>query len=414
MNKEHKILIIGGGFAGVKCALSLSQKKLPKGTRIILVSDREHFEYHGALYRIVTGHSPLEVCLPLRDILNERKVEIVKDRIDKIDTKSQALRGESDSVYHYDDLVIALGAETVYFDVPGLRENAHGIKTINDALRLKEHLHTTFTQCANQEDAVKTCGSHFVIIGAGATGVEIAAELAVYTKQLAQKHGADPALIRIDLIESQSRILPTLHVKFAARIARKLEDLGVTIHTDARVTEGSVSSVHLKEMELKTKTIVWTAGVRGHTLIEDAGLTIDKRGRAVVCAHLRAKGQKNIYVAGDAASTQFSGMAQTALQDGLYIARTIARALEGKPPKKHKLIQSIYAVPTGPGWAGASFYALRCYGKLGWGVRRLVDMVVFRSFLPWGKAWSAFCAHKRVSESCPTCCAAQENESSPS
>lgn len=403
MKKEHKIIIVGGGFAGVKCALSLSKKNLPKGTRIILVSDRLNFEYHGALYRIVTGHSPLEVCLPLREILNERKVEIVKDRIDKIDPKGQMLRGESDSIYHYDELVIALGAETVYFDVPGLKENAHGIKTIDDALRLKRHLHETFAQCSSRDDTAKICGSHFVVIGAGATGVEIAAELAVYTKRLAIKHNVDPTLVRIDLIESQSRILPTLHEKFAQHLAKKLEDLGVTIHTNARVTEGSVSSVHLKDMELKTKTIVWTAGVRAHALIEDAGLAIDQRGRAVVCSHLRAKGFKNIYVAGDAASTRRSGMAQTALQDGMYIARTITRTLEGKAPKKHRLVQSIYAVPVGPGWAGASFYALRCYGKLGWWVRRLVDMVVFLSFLPFGKACDTFHAHKRVSENCPTC-----------
>lgn len=411
MKKEHKIVIIGGGFAGVKCALSLSKKKLPKGTRIILVSDRTNFEYHGALYRIVTGHSPLEVCLPLREILDERKVEIVQDRIDKIDPKNNVLRGASDSVYHYDDLVIALGSQTVYFDVPGLKENAHGIKTIDDALRLKQHLHKTFAQCAAMDDSAKVCGSHFVVIGAGATGVEIAAELAVYTKRLAQKHGVDPSLVRIDLIESQSRILPILHEKFARRLTRKLEDLGVTIHTDARVIEGSVSSVHLKKMELKTKTIVWTAGVRAHALIEDAGLAIDQRGRAVVCAHLRAKNQKNIYVAGDAASTQRSGMAQTALQDGMYIARTIKRSLYGKPPKKHKLIQSIYAVPAGPGWAGASFYALRCYGRLGWWVRRLVDMVVFCAFLPLPKALRTFGAHKRVSENCPTCCSSDDHES---
>jgi len=261
------------------------------------------------------------------------------------------------------------------------------------------------------DDSAKVCGSHFVVIGAGATGVEIASELAVYTKQLAQKHGVDPALVRIDLIESQKRILPTLDEKFAGRLARKLEDLGVTIHTQARVTEGSVSSVQLREMELKTKTIVWTAGVRAHGLIKDAGLVIDQRGRAVVCSHLRAKDHSNIYVAGDAASTKFSGMAQTALQDGMYIARTITRALNGKLPKKRKLIRSIYAVPAGPGWAGASFYALRCYGKLGWWVRRLVDMVVFLAFLPLPKALNAFRAHKRVSENCPICCDQKERSS---
>jgi len=135
--KGHNILIVGGGFAGVKCARSLAKKHLPAGTTIRLISDRVHFEYHGALYRIVAGHSPLEICLPLRDTIDTKKVDIVEDRIDAIDTKKQSLTGASGSTYDYDTLVLALGSETVYFDVPGLREHSYGIKTINDALRLK-------------------------------------------------------------------------------------------------------------------------------------------------------------------------------------------------------------------------------------------------------------------------------------
>ena len=406
---EHKIVIIGGGFAGVKCALALSKKELPEGTRIILISDRSHFEYHGALYRIVAGHSPLEVCLPLREILGESSVEIIEDRISKIDTKEQEVVGESGSTYEFDDLVVALGAQTVYFNIPGLAESAHGIKTINNALRLKRHIHETFEKCVGQEDDEKKCSTHFVVIGAGATGVEIAAEIAIYAKQLAMQHDIDPVLVRVDLIEAQDRILPTLNETFARRIAKRLKNVGVSIHTNARVTKSTVSGIYLEELELKTKTVVWTAGVRGNALVEDAGLAVDRLGRATVCGHLHARGHGNIYIAGDAASTALSGMAQTALQDGAYIAKTIERSLYKKISPCHKVLQSVYAIPVGSGWAGASFHGVRVYGHTGWFVRRLVDMIVFCAFLPFGKAINAFRAHKRVSESCPTCCAA-DNE----
>ena len=407
--KQHTVVIVGGGFAGVKCALTLQKKCADKITReklrVILISDRPHFEYHGALYRLVSGHSPLEVCLPLREILDENKIEILEDRITKIDTKTQKLFGTDGQDYDYDSLVIGLGSQTVYFNVPGLEEHAHGIKSISAALALKNHIHKTIDECVNGTKEQKVCGGNFVVIGGGATGVETAAELAHHTKKLAKKHGLDPVLMHVELIEGQSRILPTLPEKFARRIEKKMRSIGVNIFTNRMVTKGEVESVHMKDMQLKTKTIVWTAGVRGNTLIEEAGLATDKTGRAIVCKHLRAQNHNNIYAAGDAAATEMSGMAQTALQDGVYIAETIERTLNGKAPENYTPRRPIYAVPVGPGWAGAMFGGLTCYGKFGWAVRRLVDMVVFVSFLPPSKAWHAFSAHRRISQTCPTCCA---------
>ena len=108
MAEEHKILILGGGFTGVKCALELQKKNL-KNVKITLISDRPHFEYHGALYRLVAGHSPLEVCIPLREILDERRVEIVQDSANKIDTQYREVKSVSGSTYAYDTLVIGLG-----------------------------------------------------------------------------------------------------------------------------------------------------------------------------------------------------------------------------------------------------------------------------------------------------------------
>ena len=192
----HKILILGGGFAGVKCALELQKKNLDN-VKITLVSDRPHFEYHGALYRVVAGSSPLEVCVPIREILDFEKIEFVVDRIAKIDPKNFEVCSEQGSCYEYDTLVVGLGSETNYFGIPGLEEHSHGMKTIPDALALKGHIHEVIEACVNGTKADKLCAGNFVVVGGGPTGVELAAELAVYTRKLAKKHGIEPSLMNV-------------------------------------------------------------------------------------------------------------------------------------------------------------------------------------------------------------------------
>ncbi|MBI4004986.1 FAD-dependent oxidoreductase, partial [Candidatus Roizmanbacteria bacterium] len=134
--KSMRIIIVGGGFAGVRVALDLAKYK-NSNSKIVLISDTSHFEYHPALYRVVTGRSPLEVCIPLQDIFQGKNTEIVCDSITNVDISNHQLKGASGSTYHYDILILALGSETVYFNVPGLREYSFGFKSIQEALKLK-------------------------------------------------------------------------------------------------------------------------------------------------------------------------------------------------------------------------------------------------------------------------------------
>jgi len=146
--RKHDVLILGGGFAGVMTAKRLSEYRLPN-VRIRLVSDRSNFEYHGALYRYAAGHPLMEVCMPLRDIINEDRVEIVTDRVVSIDKEKEMVFGESGSTYRYDTLVIGLGAETNFFGIPGLEEYSFGMKTIDQANELKKHLKQTLHTCVD-------------------------------------------------------------------------------------------------------------------------------------------------------------------------------------------------------------------------------------------------------------------------
>ncbi len=397
--QKRRIVIIGGGFMGVKCALELSRANLDN-TKIRLITDKSNFEYHGALYRLVAGKSPMEVCLPLRDILDESRVEIIIDKAIAIDTKDQYVTGESGSTYNYDDLVLGLGAETNYFGIPGLQENSWGMKTIDDALQLKKHVIQTLQMCPAQDHAERTKALNFVIIGAGPTGVELAGELGGYAKQLIANANLDPNLVNIVLVERSDRILPKLHQKLSKKITKRLQKLGVDVRTSCIVESLENDVVTLSGEPLSSSTVVWTAGVKANALVDQLGAEQDRMGRIKVNQYMNAPGLENVYVGGDIASTQWSGMAQTAINDGVFVANAIRRKITNPDSvaRIYSQKEPIYAIPAGPAWSGTQFGKLNFFGRTGWMLRRLVDWVVFINFLPFGKAWAAFRSHYHVQD----------------
>lgn len=398
-----RILIVGGGFGGVRAALDLAAANLP-GVKIVLVSDKPHFEYHAALYRVVTGRSPLEVCIPLRDIFAGKNVEIVQDTISDIDLAGRTLQGASSARYKYDYLILALGSETSYFDIPGLREWSFGFKSISEALKLKRHLHEMFEELGSSEAKEKTRAANFVIVGGGASGTELAGELAVYTAKLARKHKVDGSFVTIDLVEAAPRLLPLLPESVSERVTARLRQLGVNIFVNRTVVKEQLESLRMKDMELATKTVIWTAGVKPHHLYSNKnGFFLNQKGKVQVDNSLRASGQKRVFVIGDAAATKYSGMAQTAVRDGRYVARFIVSTLSNKVFAPHQDIAPYYSVPVGPGWAASLIGKTQIYGRLGWWFRRFADLRFFLSILPLRKAFLAFQNERTLCESCQIC-----------
>lgn len=398
------ILIVGGGFGGVRCALDLARVKPPEA-KIILVNDKAYFEYTPSLYRVVTGKSPLGACVSLKDIFATYDVEIIQDRIVEINLKNKALKGSSGSHYKYDYLVLALGSETAYFNIAGLKEFSFGFKSINEALKLKRHLHELFETCKKGGVEQKICNLHFVVVGGGASGVEIAGELAVYTKHLAEKHNIDPSLITIDLIEAGPKLLAQLPNKVSERVITRLRSLGVNIFLNRTVTKEDIEQVHLKDMEMKTKTVIWAAGVKPNELFSKIeGLELDKKGRVIVDEYLRAKGFDNVFVIGDGAATFYSGLAQTAIREGKFVAKTIVSLIKNKSIRAPYLPREpFYLIPVGPGWAAAVIRKVNLYGKIAWLIRRMADLRFFISILPIHKALSIFWESKDLCESCGIC-----------
>lgn len=416
-----KVVILGGGFGGVSTALNLAKLNLP-GLEIKLISDKPHFEYHAALYRVVTGRSPLEVCVPLTEIFapyrdnknkQKEKIEIITDRINKIDLTGKILNGVSGSRYSFDYLVIALGSETSYFGISGLPEFSFGFKSIGEALRLKAHLHELFQNCASgvATGDDKVCGAHLVVVGGGASGVELAGELAIYGRQLAQKHGLEPALVTVDLIEAAPRLLPALPAKVSEKVKARLHGLGVNVFLNRVLKREEVNSIELGDMTIKSKTIIWTAGVKTHSLLAGVpGLRFDKKGRVLVDGALRpmlaldgSDSIPNVFVVGDCAATKYSGMASTAARDGAHVARAFEALALNQAVRVYRPEPPFSSIPVGPDWAATQFGPFTLYGYLGWLGRRWADWKYFRSILSFKQALLAFGETHVLSESCEIC-----------
>ncbi len=378
----QEILIVGGGYGGVYAALRLL-RDLPKGVaHIRLISTRKYFEYTAALYRVVTGRETSETCIPYAAIFRHLPMELLQDHIDHIDLTARTCMGTSGSLYRYDVLIIALGSETTFFGIPGIRERSFGMKTLTEAVRLKRHLHEILQSHPS---------SHIVIVGGGATGVELAGELVRST-------------IHIDLVEAMPRLLPSLPEDLAQRVTQRLRKLGVRLHLNSRVLEEKEGYLLLSTTSLPSHTVIWTAGVQANVLLSNTkGLEVDQKGRGVVDPFLHAKGHENVFLLGDCAATPFSGMAQTAIYDGAYVVRTILHSLQHRPLPLYAPRPPAYAIPVGPHWAAVLLGPFRIYGRLGWWLRRLADLKVMLLYLSWHKAIAAWLQGEKRCESCEEC-----------
>jgi len=403
--ETKRIVIVGSGFAGIKCALRLAQT-VGKKAKITLVSNTSHFEYHATLYRVASGCSPFEVCIPLSEIFKDKDVEIVKDFILDVDTQNQVVHGKSGSSYHYDYLVLGLGSDTAYFNLAGVKENSYSFKNLNDALKLKKHLHETFKSCVIEDsNENKKCSAHIVIIGGGASGVELSGQLVDYCTKLSSDLNVDPAYLRIDLIEGSDRVLKNLSTEASEIAAKRLEYLGVNVILNKSILREDFETVYLKDFEIKSKTVIWTAGISANPLIKSIPtFTLNQRGQVEVDEYLNPKGFVNVFVLGDCAATKFSGWAQTALYDGSFTAGRISDLLGiTKYNEKYAPFEPINYIPIGNKWALADYNGFVVSGLFGWLLRRFADLTVYLAFLPFDKAFSAFFSTWVEKDSCTTC-----------
>jgi NADH dehydrogenase len=371
------ITIVGGGFGGIKSALELAKNP---ANHITLISDKADFQYYPALYSSATGHSHLESWVPLGEIFAGKKnITVCIDTIEKIDTKDKKLQGTSGNAYHYERCILALGSVTTYFNIEGLELYAYGIKSEEEIKTLKQHIYHDIAER-------HTMDKHYVVVGGGPTGVELAAALGSYLKRLSDHYGLKKHAIRIDLIEAAPRILPRMGEAASRRVAKRLKKLGVSVQVGKAVQSETADEIMVSGKPIKSQTVIWTSGVANSPFYEKNKdqFKFAPRGRVAVDQYMRAA--DDLYVIGDNAATLYTGLAQTALHDAMFVAKNILREQRGRRPKEYKAVQPIVIIPVGERWSVFEWHGFRLYGWIAAILRRAADFVGYSDVLPLGQA----------------------------
>jgi len=390
-DKKQKILIVGGGFAGIKTALNLADNE---SLDIILLSDQKNFRYYPSLYRAAVGGRKEPASIPLSQIFEGKNVKLEYAEAVKLDRVNKTLKAKNNRTYTYEKLVLTLGVVTNYFGIEGLQENSFGIKTLEEAFKLRDHLHNQLLNDLKPD-------LNYIIIGGGPTGVELAGELPGYIRHIMRRHGLADRKIKVDLVEAAPRLMPRMPKIYSKKIARRLRQLGVTLMLGRTVQASTADSLMVDGKPIASHTVIWTAGVTNHPFFKENNFQLSERGKVLVDQYLQA--EPDIFVAGDNADTEYSGMAQTALYDGEFVSRNINRLAAGLGMETYKPKRPVYVTPVGPGWAAVLWGNFTTFGRIGWLLRNAADLRAYSQYEPWFRASSHWVAMHETEEACPVC-----------
>lgn len=385
-----RVLIVGGGFGGVKVALELCKHNKYD---ITLISDQKVFRYYPALYHTATGGLYKQSNIPLERILNTDRIQLIHSQVTMLDRQKKLVATSEGQSYPYDILVLALGVVTNYFGIEGLEEFSFGIKSWEQIQDFKHHLHSLLN--------VDTPPQHYVIVGAGPTGIEVAGSLPAYLRTIMKKHGVKDQRFQISIVEALPRLLPHSSEKISSAVAKRLQRLGIELKLDQKVEGAHANELMVNGEPISSSTVLWTAGTANHPFFKANNFSLTDRGKVNVDAYLQA--EPDIYVVGDNANTEFSGLAQTALHNGIFVAEDIERRHNNLARKEYKPKKPITVIPVGSHWATVEWGKQTFAGFFGWLLRAAADWVGFHDLEPWWRASAQWMTEFGEEEDCPTC-----------
>src|SRR3954451_10734311 len=341
--KRKRVLIIGGGFAGIAAARALRRCD----AQIVLIDRRNHHIFQPLLYQVATAVlAPAEIAAPIRQIEEKQKnLTVMLAEVTAVDLSSRSVNlsypTSGNHKIAFDFLIIAAGMQPSYFGHDEFARYAPGLKSLTDAETIRAKILSAYESAEATDDKnERERQMRFVLGGAGPTGVELAASIA----QLAsvtlrgQFQRIDPAKTSVILVEGGKRILPTFAESLAKKAAKRLEKLGVVIMTGAKVEKVDENGVVANGNRIPSATVLWTAGVAVSPIVKLLGAKTDRAGRVPVGPFMNLPDVTGVFVVGDASSVErdgrpVPGVAQAAIQQGRYVGRLIARQLKGREPK---------------------------------------------------------------------------------
>lgn len=339
LDSLRNIVVIGAGYGGLRAALRLG-KLLGShpGYRITLIDQNRHQQLITQLHEVAGGRTPAGVvAVPLDGLLGPRQIDFHQARITGLDPELKKVSTDRGEIV-YDQLVIALGSETNFYNIPGLREHSFTLKSLGDACLIQGHLHEMLARAAAQSDPqARREALTFVIGGGGFTGVELAGELADSLPRLAARYGLSVGDPQITIVEAGKALLPGLHPSHAAIATRILQQKGIRVLLGSPVQSADAGGITLSSgQKLTSRTVIWTGGVRGLETLERWGLPVGASGKVKVNEFLEVAGLPGVYALGDSAlvlndATQqpVAPSAQLAVAQGEAVARNIFARLKG-------------------------------------------------------------------------------------
>jgi NADH dehydrogenase len=407
MSNTHRVVILGGGFGGLRTAQALKGAPL----QVTLLDRRNFHLFQPLLYQVATGGlSPANIATPIRNILKRQSnARVLLGEAVDLDPRARRVV-LTDGDLPYDTLIVALGSSHHYFGQDAWSALAPGLKTIEDALDMRRRILVAFERAEWEPDPARIRALlTFVVVGGGPTGVELAGALAEIARDTLSHEfrSIDPSHARILLVEGSPCILSTYPSDLTEKAVRSLRRLGVEVRMGTVVTDIRSDSVTMRTEErterIPTSTVLWAAGVQaspfGRVLAETAGASLDRAGRVMVQPNLSLPDHPEILVIGDLAhfaqgvGSPLPGVAQVAMQQGAYAARLIRDRLRGHatPPFRYRDYGTMATI--GRNSAVADVFGFRFSGYpawLAWLCIHLVQLVQFENrllvFAQW--AWS--------------------------
>ncbi len=330
------VVIVGGGFGGLTAAKKLGKHPV----RVTLIDRNNYHLFQPMLYQVSTsGLAPADIAAPIRDTLHKQKnTTVLLEEVTGVDTHQQLVFMQNLPPLHYDYLILATGASSNYFGHPEWVSNSPGMKSLADGLEVQQTILGAFEEAEKEPDEQKR--KHlltFVFIGAGPTGVELAAASAVHINHILKGNfqRIGPGDARLILVQGPDRVLPTFRPELTAKVEKKLQELGVEIIKGVHVTELDEHGVQVGNEYIKTNNTFWLAGVMASPAGKWLGAEVDRGGRVKVQSDLTVPGHPNIFVIGDTACVMqdgkpLPGVAQPAMQGGHYVAKVIADRVAGR------------------------------------------------------------------------------------
>jgi NADH:ubiquinone reductase (H+-translocating) len=395
-----RVLIVGGGFAGLNAAKLLGGRP---GVEVTLIDRRNHHLFQPLLYQVaMAGLSPAEIAAPIRGLLSAfANIRVLLGAVTALDLAGKTATTDIGE-FSFDYLILACGSKHSYFGHPEWEKRAPGLKTLEDATEIRRRVLTAFEEAeriSDEEERRRLLT--FVIVGGGPTGVELAGAIGEMSRYTLAKdfRSISPNSAKVILVEAGPRILAAFSEDQSARAARDLERLGVEVRSRTSVTSIDASGVQLGPDRLEASTILWAAGVQASPLGKLAGLETDPQGRVIVEKDLTAKGHPNVFVAGDQArfthqtGKPLPGTAPVAMQQGRYIAHTILNDLRGDTRQEFYFVDKGQMATIGRSRAVMEMGSLKLSGWFAWMAWLVVHIYYLAGFknrllvvLQW--AWS--------------------------